>query len=279
MANSARAVAPQAGHGAGGRQRHQFMDLAGNGEIDVVDFGGPAPGFHERDRDAGWKQHVPFASLPNIDWQDPNLRFVDLTGDGHADALITESEVFTWYPSLDERGFAAGERTQAATDEDAGPRLVFADGTQTIFLADMCGDGLTDLVRIRNGEVCYWPNLGYGRFGRKITLGNSPRFDQPDLFDPSRIRLTDIDGSGPIDIIYLGRDGARLYFNRSGNSLSDARHRGTASGDREPRRRAGRRPAGQRHRLPGVELAPAGRCRPPGPLYRPHGRRAQHGCG
>jgi RHS repeat-associated protein len=217
-----RAVAPLPAMALAAGSRHQFMDLAGNGALDVVDFGGPVPGFHERDHDTGWKQHVPFASLPNIDWQDPNLRFVDLTGDGHADALITESEVFTWYPSRAERGFAASERTQAATDEDAGPRLIFADGTQTIFLADMCGDGLTDLVRIRNGEVCYWPSLGYGRFGRKITLGNSPRFEQTDLFDPGRIRLTDIDGSGPIDIIYLGRDGARLYFNRSGNSLSDA---------------------------------------------------------
>ena len=205
-----------------GSSSHQLMDLAGNGAIDVVDFAGPTPGFHERDDDEGWKRHVPFAGLPNIDWQDPNLRFVDLTGDGHADALITEHEVFTWYPSLDERGFAAAERTRQAADEDAGPRVVFADGTQTLFLADMCGDGLTGLVRIRNGQVCYWPNLGYGRFGRKVTLGNSPRFDHPDLFDPNRIRLTDIDGSGPIDIIYLGRDGARLYFNRSGNSLSDA---------------------------------------------------------
>ncbi len=87
----------------------------------------------------------------------------------------------------------------------------------------MCGDGLTDLARIRNSEVCYWPNQGYGRFGRKITLGNSPCFDTPDLFDPQRIRLADIDGSGPVDLIYLGRDGARLYFNRSGNSLSDGR--------------------------------------------------------
>ncbi|OQW61978.1 MAG: hypothetical protein BVN28_05985 [Nitrospira sp. ST-bin4] len=216
-----RAVVPQPAMALAAGSRHQFMDLAGNGAIDVVDFGGPTPGFHERDGDTGWKQHVPFARLPNIDWQDPNLRFVDLTGDGHADALITEGEVFTWYPSLEERGFAASERTRTAQDEDAGPRLVFADGTQTIFLADMCGDGLTDLVRIRNGEVCYWPNQGYGRFGRKITLGNSPRFDHPDQFDPARIRLTDIDGSGPIDIIYLGRGGAQLYFNRSGNSLSD----------------------------------------------------------
>lgn len=201
--------------------RHQFLDLAGNGEIDVVDFSGPTPGFHERDRDEGWKRHIPFASLPNIDWQDPNLRFVDLTGDGHADALITEGEVFTWYPSLDEGGFAASCRSPQPADEDAGPRLVFADGTQTIFLADMCGDGLTDLVRIRNGNVSYWPNLGYGRFGRKVTFGNSPCFDTPDLFDPRRIRLADIDGSGPVDLIYLGRDGARLFFNRSGNSLSD----------------------------------------------------------
>lgn len=29
----------------------------------------------------------------------------------------------------------------------------------------MSGDGLTDLVRIRNDRVCYWPNLGHGRNG------------------------------------------------------------------------------------------------------------------
>lgn len=215
-----RQVVPQPAMAVAAGSRHQFMDLAGDGAIDVVDFSGPTPGFHERDQDEGWTRHVPFASLPNIDWQDANLRFVDLTGDGHADALITEHDVLTWYPSLDERGFAASERTRQAVNEDDGPRLVFADGTQTIFLADMCGDGLTDLVRIRNGEVCYWPNLGYGKFGRKVTLGNSPRFETPDLFDPNRIRLTDIDGSGPVDIIYLGRQGAQLYFNRSGNSVS-----------------------------------------------------------
>ncbi len=204
---------------AGGRQ--QLMDLAGDGEVDLVDFSGPTPGFHERDREQGWKRHVPFASLPNIDWQDANLRFLDLTGDGHADALITEHEVFTWHPSLEENGFGEARRERTAADEEAGPRLVFDDGTQTIFLADMCGDGLTDLVRIRNGEVCYWPNQGYGRFGRKVTLANAPRFDAPDLFDPQRIRLADIDGSGPTDILYLGRGGAQLYFNRSGNSLSN----------------------------------------------------------
>jgi RHS repeat-associated protein len=206
---------------AGGRQ--QLMDLAGDGAIELVEFGGPTPGFHERTSEGGWTRHVPFRSLPSIDWQDPNLRFVDLTGDGHADALISEQEVFTWYPSLEERGFAPALRQRQAADEEAGPRLVFNDGSQTIFLADMSGDGLTDLVRIRNGSVCYWPNLGYGGFGRKVSLANAPRFDAPDQFDPVRLRLADIDGSGPTDLIYLGRGGAQLYLNRSGNSLSNGR--------------------------------------------------------
>lgn len=206
---------------AGGRQ--QLMDLAGSGQIDLVDFSGPVPGFHEREADQGWKRHVPFASLPNIDWQDPNLRFIDLTGDGHADALVTEDDVFTWYPSLEERGFDTARRSRQAPDDDIGPRLVFDDGTQTLFLADMCGDGLTDIVRIRNGQACYWPNLGHGRFGRKVTMADAPWFDAPDLFEPQRIRLADIDGSGPTDLVYLGRDGARLYINRSGNSFGPAR--------------------------------------------------------
>ncbi|HMB27395.1 MAG TPA: toxin TcdB middle/C-terminal domain-containing protein, partial [Blastocatellia bacterium] len=107
--------------------------------------------------------------------------------------------------------------------EEKGPALVFADGEQSIYLADLSGDGLIDLVRIRNGEICYWPNLGYGKFGAKVTMDKSPLFDRSDQFDRRRIRLADIDGSGVTDIIYLHGDGVRLYFNQSGNSWSEAK--------------------------------------------------------
>jgi hypothetical protein len=93
-----------------------------------------------------------------------------------------------------------------AQDEARGPALVFADGTQSVYLADMSGDGLNDLVRIRNGEVCYWPSLGYGKFGARVTMAGASWFDHPELFDQKRVRLADIDGSGTTDILYLGRE-------------------------------------------------------------------------
>ncbi|MEI6335745.1 MAG: SpvB/TcaC N-terminal domain-containing protein, partial [Methylococcaceae bacterium] len=206
---------------ASGRQ--QLLDLAGDGQLDLVELEPPLAGFYERTVDENWDPFVPFKSLPNIAWHDPNLKFIDLTGDGHADVLISEDNAFTWYGSLAEAGFGPAQRVNQTLEEERGPRLVFADGTQSIYLADMSGDGLTDLVRIRNTEVCYWPNLGYGRFGTKVTMDNAPHFDYPDQFDQRRIRLADIDGSGLVDIIYLATDGVKLYFNQSGNGFSPVR--------------------------------------------------------
>lgn len=199
----------------------QFMDLAGDGLLDLVVLDGPVPGLYEHDEDEGWQPFRPFTSRLHRDMRDPNLKFVDLDGDGHADVLITEDDALVWHRSLAEAGFGPARRVAQARDEEKGPRLVFADGTQSIYVADLGGDGLTDLVRVRNGEVCYWPNLGYGRFGAKVTMDNAPQFDNPDQFDHERIRLADIDGTGTTDLIYLHRDGVRLYFNQSGNGWSE----------------------------------------------------------
>ena len=198
----------------------EFMDLAGDGQPDVVVMDGPMPGLYEHDEAEGWQPFRSFTARLNRGLHDPNLKFVDLDGDGHADVLITEDDAFVWHASLAEDGFGPARRVVQALDEEKGPRIVFGDVTQSIYLADLSGDGLTDIVRIRNGEVCYWPNLGYGKFGAKITMDNAPWFDHPDQFDHKRIRLADIDGSGTTDIIYLHRDGVRLYFNQSGNSWS-----------------------------------------------------------
>ena len=203
---------------SGGRQH--LLDLSGEGLLDLVQYDSPMAGFYERNSDGGWDSFTPFKSVPNTNTKDPNTRFVDVTGNGFPDILVSEDTVFTWYESLTKDGFAAAKRTPKSWDEEKGPTLVFSDPTQSIFLADMAGDGLSDIVRIRFSDVCYWPNLGYGRFSAKVTMGKAPVFETPDLFDPRRIHLADIDGSGDIDIIYVGHNGISLYFNQSGNFWS-----------------------------------------------------------
>src|SRR4051812_48328891 len=127
------------------------MDLAGDGQPDVVVMGGPTPGLYEHDEAEGWPPFRPFSSRLNLDTRDPNVKLVDLDGDGHADVLITEDNALVWHASLAEAGFGPAQRVAHALDEENGPRIVFADGTQSIYLADLSGvDGLTDIVRIRN---------------------------------------------------------------------------------------------------------------------------------
>lgn len=202
---------------------HQLLDLAGDGQIDLVRLTSSHSGFFERTPAGRWAAYRPFETMPTIAWRDPNLRFVDLTGDGHADVLLTEDDVLTWYPSLGEAGYGEAEEVHKALDDESGPTLVFADGTQSVYIADLSGDGLKDLVRIRNGEVSYWPNMGYGRFGSKVTMDEAPWFDAPDQFDQRRVRLADIDGSGVTDILYIGRDGVQIHLNESGNGWRKSR--------------------------------------------------------
>ncbi len=200
----------------------QFTDLAGDGSLDLADFAGAAPGFHERSRDGSWTEHRAFASLPVLDWADPDLRMADLSGDGLADVVISEGDEIVWHRSLGEVGFERARRIPVPSDEERGPRVVFSDSEASVHLADMDGDGLVDIVRVRNGEVAYWPSLGHGRFGAKVTLDGAPRFEREGRFRPDLIRLADLDGSGTTDIVYLGPDGVDVYLNRMGNSWAPA---------------------------------------------------------
>jgi len=200
----------------------QLMDLESSGVKQLVNWNNKPEGFFELTGEKEWMTFQPFNGLPNINFSDPNTRFLDLDGDGKADILISQDDVFTWYGSEGKKGFSPANKLCKAFDEETGPAIVFHDSLQSIFLADMSGDGLTDIVRIKNGEICYWPNIGYGKFGAKINMDNAPLFDPPDLFNPALIRLADLDGSGTADLVYLGRNAFNFWLNQHGNSFSQA---------------------------------------------------------
>ena len=200
----------------------QLLELEGDGLRQAVVHSDEIQGYFEQDEEASWLSFVPFRNALRLNLNDRNLRRLDVTGDGRADLVLTEDNAVLWYASDGRSGYKTGEKVVKPTDEEHGPALVFADGEQTIFLADMSGDGLVDIVRIRPGSVCYWPNLGYGRFGAKVGMDNAPYFDYLDQFNPDYLHLADVTGTGATDILYLGQNRFRAYLNLSGNAWSDA---------------------------------------------------------
>ncbi|RYE25479.1 MAG: hypothetical protein EOP51_03990 [Sphingobacteriales bacterium] len=201
----------------------QWEDLDADGRRQLVTRETSLPGFFELDDDQQWQPFKAFKGNPSIDWDSPFTKMLDMDGDGRADLLITDDTVWTWYKNIGTEGYETGGRHHAWQDEEQGPRLLVKDDVQCIYLADMNGDGLTDLVRIKNGEVCYWANKGYGKFGAKVTMSNAPYFDNPDDYNPLYIVLADISATGASDIIYLGNNRCTAWINLSGNAFSAAK--------------------------------------------------------
>jgi RHS repeat-associated protein len=194
-----------------------FGDMAGNGQADLLVHKGSSWGFYESTNQGGWENFHTYKAFPSFNLNDPNLRLVDLTGNGKADALRTDDRSFTWFPCLGEDGFGKPRIIGRKSVHNDFPNIFFSD--PRVRLADMTGDGMKDIVRVFSGRIDYWPNLGYGRFGKRITMMNAPHLGK--LLDPNRLIFLDIDGSGPSDLVYVDQEKVRFWFNRSGNGWSD----------------------------------------------------------
>ncbi len=200
----------------------QLQDLDANGLKQIVIHAPGKQGYFELSNEEEWQPFRTFMKELQIDLSNPNVRMFDLNGDGKPEVVLSDQGAFWWYENKGKIGYDSAQFVPKSYDDESGPAIVFQDQQQRIFLADMTGDGLTDIVRIVNGEICYWANIGYGRFSAKITMENAPRFDTPELFNPQYIQLTDISGTGVADIIYLGKNTFKAYLNHSGNAWSDA---------------------------------------------------------
>jgi RHS repeat-associated protein len=196
-----------------------FGDMGGDGQADLLVHTGPLPGFFETTSDGTWQRFKPYEVFPSFDLHDPNVRLVDLTGDGRSDALMTQEKEFLWFACLGEKGFAPPQYIPRQHDLEQFPDVFFDDPAGRVRLADMTGDGLNDIVLVHNGRIEYWPNLGYGRFGKRITMGSAPHLEVN--FDPKRLFLADLNGTGCADLVYVDFDRVQFWFNQSGNRWSE----------------------------------------------------------
>jgi RHS repeat-associated protein len=193
-------------------------DMGGDGLPDVIVDAPPMSGFYEATPDGRWKPFKRFDRMPTFDLADPNTRLVDLTGDSLSDVLVTRDAHFLWFRCLGEAGYDDPKAKPRRHSLDEFPDVYFNDPAGRIRLADMSGDGLSDIVMVHDGRIEYWPNKGYCRWGGRIIMKNSPRIGYG--FDPKRLFLADLDGTGCADVVYVDFDRVHFWFNQSGNSFS-----------------------------------------------------------
>lgn len=198
---------------------YALSDFDSDGNLNVVVMQGREAGYYEYDRDhEAWSGFRSFAAAPQVGGLEARTQFIDMTGDGRADLVCVKQDRITWYPSKGKEGFAAP--VEIAKPVSNGVSRLPTLGANIIldyFFADMTGDGLPDQVRVQNGRVEYWPNLGNGQFGEGIVMEDAPALDFASQFDASRIRLVDLDGNGTADLLYIGRGEIRYWINASGN--------------------------------------------------------------
>jgi RHS repeat-associated protein len=201
-----------------------LADFDADGSLNLAVFQGRQAGFFEFDRDlSSWSAFRPFLSLPHLEAAGARAQWLDVDGDGRPDLILANPERLTWFPCLGKDGFGDPLRAEHGPASSMAPPG--EDPSLAFFFADMNGDGgLLDQVRVSNGRVEYWPQLGQGRFGEPILMEDSPLFAPDDEFDPRRIVFVDLDGTGTADLLYVGRDELRYWYNASGNRLVEGGH-------------------------------------------------------
>ena len=197
----------------------QLLDADGDGRPDLLVTDGRRAGYFPVSADGVFDPsgYHPYRAAPTFGLTDPNTRLIDLDGDGVADALRTGTTLEVY---LNDR--AAGWVAQPA---GGSPLDAVSFTDPRVKLADMTGDGLTNVVLVASGRLQYWPNLGYGRFGPPVIMANSPRFDdsalyRPTGFDPARLLLGDVDGDGAANVVYAGPRATTVWVNQSGHSFA-----------------------------------------------------------
>jgi RHS repeat-associated protein len=197
-----------------------FADMSGAGNADLLVLDEPLAGYYPLSTTngtapAGFGFPVVFENAPNVRPGDANVRLLDLNNDGITDVLYDTGRAWLGYLREDVESWSS---YPIVFPVSRTPPVSLTD--QHVYLADMTGDGYTDIVLVNGGGVTYWPARADGGWDAPISMspGPAPSLDQD--WNPLRLALFDVDGDGCADLVYVGADTVTIWLNTGANRLS-----------------------------------------------------------
>jgi YD repeat-containing protein len=188
-----------------------FQDMDGDGRADLL----VAFGASGTDGYAYWPMEddrlgveIAIASSLKIPPSSPQLRWIDLDGDGRVDAVLGQADGWVAYLNLGTGSFGP----PFAIDSPL-PGLVLDDAR--VHFADMNDDGLVDVVLLQSGSLQISFNRGPAGFSPLQAMTGVPDVQG----DDQRLALGDADGDGLPDLYYVASGRLSLWLNRGDGSF------------------------------------------------------------
>src|SRR5262249_38605945 len=205
------------GQGAGGmvvgRAGVTFADLRGDGAADLVRIETRLSVAVENTAKGAWARPQIAAEQPALRLSATASRIVDLDGDGVNDLLQSTPDGYLLSYASGEGRWSRPQAVNRIADAAQVPAVSLDQPGGE--LADMAGDGLSDIVYVASGRIEYWPYYGRGKWGARVRMHNAPVL--PPRFHRERLYLTDLDGDGLSDLLYIDANRILMWLNRSGS--------------------------------------------------------------
>ncbi|NUN12960.1 MAG: VCBS repeat-containing protein [Myxococcales bacterium] len=171
-----------------------WLDYRGTALPGLLRLNGQQATYWENLGDLSWGPPTTLRALPQgVDLSVDSVRFADMTGNGTADLVVGQELGAGYYPHDPSDGFLRKVTSRMAPGFD-----LLGEHT---YLIDLDGDGVQDLLVIRDGHLLGFFHRGQGQW-------EGPRLLPQDSLPPigelnRRIRFVDMNGDGLTDLVLL----------------------------------------------------------------------------